>query len=164
MVVFDRLWSGRAVTEHKYDFLGFFRGGVFVCVFTCIFVCLYICSFMFWKNCVIKLDTVLTINKPLTKTSRAVARGKVWRFPFGFFGGFLCVCLHVSLYVSNHFNHCIKLFAPCGPLIGNKKFLFLFLFLYAYYSPKKPQEIIFMFSDCTARSEPIKYHHKSIHI
>ena len=24
----------------------------------------------------IKLDTVLTINKPLTKTSRAVARGK----------------------------------------------------------------------------------------
>jgi hypothetical protein len=25
----------------------------------------------------IKLDTVLTINKPLTKTSRAVARGKV---------------------------------------------------------------------------------------
>ena len=30
----------------------------------------------------IKLDTVLTINKPLTKTSRAVAGGKVWRFPF----------------------------------------------------------------------------------
>ena len=29
--------------------------------------------------------------------------------------------LHVSLYVSNNFNHCIKLFAPCGPLIGNKK-------------------------------------------
>jgi hypothetical protein len=28
----------------------------------------------------IKLDTVLTINKPLTKTSRAVARGKAWRF------------------------------------------------------------------------------------
>jgi hypothetical protein len=25
----------------------------------------------------IKLDTVLTINKPLTKNSRAVARGKV---------------------------------------------------------------------------------------
>jgi hypothetical protein len=25
----------------------------------------------------IKLDIVLTINKPLTKTSRAVARGKV---------------------------------------------------------------------------------------
>jgi hypothetical protein len=25
------------------------------------------------------------------------------------FPGFLCVCLHVSLYVSNHFNHCIKL-------------------------------------------------------
>ena len=32
------------------------------------------------------------------------------------------------MYVSNHFNHCIKLFAPCGPLIGNKKFLFLFLY------------------------------------
>ena len=30
------------------------------------------------------------------------------------------------MYVSNHFNHCIKLFAPCGPLIGNKKFLFLY--------------------------------------
>ena len=45
-----------------------------------------------------------------------------------------CVCLHVSLYVSNHFNHCIKLFAPCGPLIGNKKFLFLFLFLYYYWN------------------------------
>jgi hypothetical protein len=29
---------------------------------------------------------------------------------------------------------------------------------------KKKQENIFMFSDCTARSEPIKYHHKSIHI
>ena len=57
MVVFDRLWSGRAVTEHKDVFL-------FV-------VCVY-------------------------------------------------------MYVSNHFNHCIKLFAPCGPLIGNKKFLFLF--------------------------------------
>ena len=26
------------------------------------------------------------------------------------------------------------------------------------------QENIFMFSDCTARSEPIKYHHKSIHM
>jgi hypothetical protein len=61
MVVFDRLWSGRAVTEHKYVFL--------FCV---------------------------------------------------------CVYLHVSLYVSNHFNHCIKLFAPRGALIGNKKFLFLF--------------------------------------
>jgi hypothetical protein len=22
----------------------------------------------------------------------------------------------------HHFNHCIKLFAPCGPLIGNKKY------------------------------------------
>jgi hypothetical protein len=32
------------------------------------------------------------------------------------------------MYVSNHFNHCIKLFAPCGPLIGNKQFLFLFLY------------------------------------
>ena len=51
MVVFDRLWSGRAVTEHRYVFL--------------FFVCVY-------------------------------------------------------MYVSNHFNHCIKLFAPCGPLIGNK--------------------------------------------
>jgi hypothetical protein len=50
MVVFDRLWSGRAVTEHRYVFL--------------FFVCVY-------------------------------------------------------MYVSNHFNHCIKLFAPCGPLIGN---------------------------------------------
>ena len=29
------------------------------------------------------------------------------------------------MYVSNHFNHCIILFAPCGSLIGNKKFLFL---------------------------------------
>jgi hypothetical protein len=64
MVVFDRLWSGRAVAEHKYVFL--------------------------------------------------------------FFCCFLCVCLHVSLYVSNHFNHCIKLFVPCGTLIGNNKFLFLF--------------------------------------
>ena len=57
MVVFDRLWSGRAVTEHKYIFLGVF-----------------------------------------------------------FF-----VCLCVSLYVSNHFNHCITLFAHCGTLIGNNK-------------------------------------------
>jgi hypothetical protein len=65
MVVFDRLWSGRAVTEHKYVFL------VFFC---------------------------------------------------------FCVYLHVSLHVSNHFNHFIKLFAPCGTLIGNKQFLFLFLF------------------------------------
>jgi len=30
------------------------------------------------------------------------------------------------MYVTNHFNHCIKLLAPCEPLIGNKKFLFLF--------------------------------------
>jgi hypothetical protein len=38
---------------------------------------------------------------------------------------FFCfVCLHVCLYVSNHFNHCIKLLAPCG----NKKVLFLFGF------------------------------------
>jgi len=28
----------------------------------------------------------------------------------------------------------------------------------------KKNENIFMFSDCTARSEPIRYHHKSIHI
>ena len=32
------------------------------------------------------------------------------------------------MYVSNHFNHCIKLLAPCGPFIDNKKFLFLFLY------------------------------------
>ena len=32
------------------------------------------------------------------------------------------------MYVSNHFNHCIKLFAPCGTLFGNNKFLFLFLY------------------------------------
>ena len=38
---------------------------------------------------------------------------------------FLCV----YMYVSNHFNHCIKLFAPCGPLIGNKKFLSYLLIL-----------------------------------
>ena len=68
MVVFDRLWSGRAVTEHKYH------------------------------QC----------------------------FPVFF----CCVCLQVSVYVSNHFNHCIKLFASCGTLIGNKKFLFLFLYKY----------------------------------
>ena len=41
----------------------------------------------------------------------------------------VCVCLHVSLYVSNHLNHCIKLFSPCGTLIGNKKLLFLYLFI-----------------------------------
>jgi hypothetical protein len=51
-----------------------------------------------------------------------------WFFWFWFFFFSFCVCLHVSLYVSNHFNHCIKLFAPCGPLIGNKKFLFLFYY------------------------------------
>jgi hypothetical protein len=37
---------------------------------------------------------------------------------------FVCVCvftcIFIKLYVS---NHCIKLFAPCGTLIGNKKFL-----------------------------------------
>jgi hypothetical protein len=43
------------------------------------------------------------------------------------------VCLHVSLYVSNHFNHCIKLFAPCGPLIANNKFL-SYLILYTVLS------------------------------
>ena len=69
MVVFDRLWSGRAVTEHKYVFL-------FFCCF--------------------------------------------------FFGFCVCVYMYLCRYVSNHFNHCIKLFAPCGPLIGNKKLLFLF--------------------------------------
>ena len=44
-------------------------------------------------------------------------------------GFFVCVCvyLHTSLYVSNQFNHCIKLFAPCGTLIGNKKILILIL-------------------------------------
>ena len=30
----------------------------------------------------IKLDTVFTINETLTKTSRAVTKGKVWIFPF----------------------------------------------------------------------------------
>jgi hypothetical protein len=29
---------------------------------------------------------------------------------------------------------------------------------------KQKNENIFMFNDCTARSEPIRYHHKSIHI
>ena len=37
------------------------------------------------------------------------------------------VCVY--MYVSDHFNHCIKLFAPCGPLIGNKQFL-SYLILY----------------------------------
>ena len=45
----------------------------------------------------IKLDTVLTINKPLTKTSRAVARGKIWRFPFCAFGIFLIWMEHKLL-------------------------------------------------------------------
>ena len=52
-------------------------------------------------------------------------------------GFFVCVCvyLHTSLYVSNQFNHCIKLFAPCGTLIGNNNSysysynLFLLFFL-----------------------------------
>ena len=48
---------------------------------------MYTCSFMLWKKLHhlindIKLDTVLNINKPLTKTSRTVARGRVRRFPF----------------------------------------------------------------------------------
>jgi hypothetical protein len=47
---------------------------------------------------------------------------------FVFFLVFLC--LHVSLYVSNHFNHCIKLFAPCGTLIGNKKFLYSYSYIF----------------------------------
>ena len=41
---------------------------------------------------------------------------------------FSCFFVCVYMYVSNHFNHCIKLLAPCGPLIGNNKFLFLFLY------------------------------------
>ena len=41
---------------------------------------------------------------------------------------FMCV----YMYVSNHFNHCIKLFAPSGPLIGNKKILILILILYVH--------------------------------
>jgi hypothetical protein len=41
---------------------------------------------------------------------------------------FMCV----YMYVSNHFNHCIKLFAPSGPLIGNKKNLILILILYVH--------------------------------
>ena len=48
----------------------------------------------------------------------------VYEVADGFFL-FFCVCLHASLYVSNHFNRCIKLFAPCGTLIGNKKILIL---------------------------------------
>jgi hypothetical protein len=75
MVVFDRLWSGRAVTEHKYVFLLFFVG-FFVCVY------MYLCR-----------------------------------------------------YVSNHFNHCIKLFAPCGTLIGNKKILILILLFNGIFEP-----------------------------
>ena len=35
MVVFDRLWSGRAVAEHKYVFL-------FFCVFVCLCVSLHV--------------------------------------------------------------------------------------------------------------------------
>ena len=31
------------------------------------------------------------------------------------------------MYVSNHFNDCIKLFAPCGNKLAIKKILFLFL-------------------------------------
>ena len=41
------------------------------------------------------------------------------------YGDILRVCLQVSLYVSNHFNHCIKLFTPCGPLIGNEQNIIL---------------------------------------
>ena len=50
----------------------------------------------------IKLDTVLTINKSWTKTDRAVARGKIWRFPF-------CACCiplvwmeHKSYFIGNN--------------------------------------------------------------
>jgi hypothetical protein len=46
---------------------------------------------------------------------------------FSFFFSFF---LHVSLYASNHFNHCIKLFAPCGTLIGNKKILIFILIVF----------------------------------
>ena len=77
MVVFDRLWSGRAVTEHKYVFL--------------FFVCVY-------------------------------------------------------MYVSNHFNHCINLFAPCGPLIGNKKFLFL---LYIWELSGTSRSVIYLYIGTT---------------
>ena len=48
----------------------------------CIYVFFYVLKELRHLINDIKLDTVLTINKPLTKTSRALARGKVWRFPF----------------------------------------------------------------------------------
>ena len=49
----------------------------------------------------IKPDTVLTINKPLTETIRAVARGKVWRFP---------VCAFcITLIWMEHKAFCFKL-------------------------------------------------------
>jgi hypothetical protein len=60
-----------------------------------------------------------------------------------------------------------------GRAVTEHKYVFLFYFVCVYmYLCMSPiisiivskQENIFMFSDCTARSEPIKYHHKSIHI
>ena len=45
----------------------------------------------------------------------------------GSFGDLFFLCLHISLYASNHFSHCIKLFALCGTLIDNKRNLILIL-------------------------------------
>ena len=69
---------------------------------------------------------------PVLWSGRAVTEHKcVFLF---FVVVFVCVCLHVSLYVSNHFNHCIKLSAPCGPLIGNKKILILSYLFRSYWN------------------------------
>jgi hypothetical protein len=62
----------------------------------------------------IKLDNVLTINKPLTKTSRVVARGKVWRFPFCTFCIPLVWMEHKYIYI--YINRRLSTFRRVKPL------------------------------------------------
>jgi hypothetical protein len=68
------------------------------------------------------------------------------------------------IYKNNNFLLPIKIPQGANNLIQWLKWLETYKDTCKHTHTKKQQENIFMFIDCTARSEPIKYHHKSIHI
>ena len=119
MVVFDRLWSGRAITEHKYVFL------VFVCVY--MYLCMSPIISIIVLNCFPLVGPYLAIKKILILIlCKTVKYWPIRKLALGVYSVFVPTDLVICLKKKVNLNKFISSSKLSEYLTNQLKFLFPF--------------------------------------